>query len=211
MATLADLLDRLGSIPPERVRLRPPCGTATEHDVIEADAHEDRLCELVDGTLVEKPMGWYESRLAIILAYFLEQYLEEHDLGVVAGEAGMVRLQPGLVRIPDVAFVSWDRLPGRELPAEPIPDLVPDLAVEVLSLSNTDAEMRRKLREYFEAGTRLVWIVDPRARTVRVYTSPARSRLVREDRSLEGGAVLPGFVLPLREWFARAARRGRRP
>lgn len=118
-----------------------------------------------------------------------------------------MRLAPGLVRIPDVAFFSWDRLPGRELPAEPIPDLAPDLAVEVLSQSNTEAEMKRKLREYFKAGVRLVWLVDPPTRTARVYTSPGRSRLVREDKALDGGAVLPGFSLKLRDWFARAGRR----
>ena len=208
--TVADLLRQLGDIPPERVRMRPPPGTATEKDVIEVEAHEDRLCELVDGVLVEKAMGWYESRLAVILAYFLESFLEKHNLGVTAGEAGMLRLVPGLVRIPDVSFVSWDRLPGHELPREPIPDLVPDLAVEVLSESNTRAEMNRKVGEYFRAGTRLVWLADPKTRTVRVYTSPTRSKLLREDQTLDGGTVLPGFSLSLKRWFARASRGPRR-
>jgi Uma2 family endonuclease len=67
-----------------------------------------------------------------------------------------------------VSFVSWDRLPGHELPAEPIPDPAPDLAVEVLSESDTEGEMKRKLREYFKAGSRLVWLVNPRTRTARV-------------------------------------------
>jgi Uma2 family endonuclease len=211
IVTVADLLDRLGGITPARVWFRPVPGTATEKDVIEVEARENRLCELVDGVLVEKAMGQYESRLAAVLIHYLEVFLDRHDLGVVYGADATLRLMPGLVRIPDVSFVSWDRLPGHELPAEPIPDLVPDLAVEVLSESNTEAEMKRKLREYFQAGSRLVWLVDPQTRTARVYTVPRRSRLVAEDEALDGGAVLPGFSLTLREWFQRAGRRRRTP
>ena len=118
-----------------------------------------------------------------------------------------LRLASGLVRIPDVCFISWERFPNRELPAEPIPELAPDLAVEVLSESNTEAEMERKLREYFAAGTRVVWYVEPEPRTVRVYTSPSDVRLVGEAETLDGGTVLPGFQLKVREWFDRAGRR----
>ncbi len=207
LRTLADLLRRLGDIPPERVRLHPTPGTATVQDVLEVYAREKRRCELVDGVLVEKDMGFYESRLGLLIGHYLESFLERQDLGITAGEAGMSRLPSGLVRIPDVSFISWDRLPNRELPAEPIPDLVPDLAVEVLSESNTEAEIKRKLREYFKAGVRLVWIVDPETHTVRVYTSPRRSTLVDENGTLDGGSVLPGFRLPLRKLFARAGRR----
>ena len=80
----------------------------------------------------------------------------EDDI-IVVGEAGMMRISQGLVRIPDVSFVSWDRLPEGKVPSEPIPALAPDLAVEVLSQGNTAKEMNRKRREYFEAGVRLVW------------------------------------------------------
>ena len=88
-----------------------------------------------------------------------------------AAPTASLRLFPGLVRIPDIAFVSWARIPGGRMPKEPIPDLVPDLAVEVLSPSNTPREMALKRRHYFEAGVRLVWIVDPEA--------PDRRRLHR--------------------------------
>ena len=208
--TVADLLARLGDVPPDRVRLRPAPGTATERDILEIEAHEDRLCELVDGVLVEKAMGFFESRLAFILGQILGNFLDEHDLGIAVGEAGMMRLAPGLIRIPDVAFISWDRLPGRKVPRQPIPELAPDLAVEVLSESNTAKEMARKLREYFRAGVRLVWYVDPVDRTVRVYTSVRRSTLLGEADTLDGGDVLPGFALPVRDWFARADRSGPR-
>jgi Uma2 family endonuclease len=208
LETFADLLRCLGSVPPERIRLRPPPGTATEADVPISAGSGKRLCELVEGVLVEKPMGYYESRLAAVLISILESFLQEHDLGIVLGEAATLRLAPGLVRLPDVSFVSWDHFPNRLLPAEQVPDLAPDLAVEILSPSNTAAEMARKRREYFAAGTRLVWEVDPDARTVTVYTAPEQAEFRNGDQILDGGAVLPGFTLPIRQWFDRAGRRG---
>lgn len=207
LQTVADLLERLGDVPPHRVRMKPYPGTATEQDVIAAEAATDkRLCELIDGTLVEKDMGQYESRLAIVLAYFIETYLDTHDLGVCFGEAAMLRIVPGRVRLPDVSFVSWDKLPNHELPAEPIADLVPDLAVEVLSASNTRREMENKRREYFQGGAQLVWEIDPSTRTARMYTSPDQFQEVDLNGSLIGGDVLPGFTLPLSQLFDRAGR-----
>src|SRR6266849_6986317 len=169
----ADVLARLGDIPPERIRLRPPPGTATEEDAIHSKARSGCLCELIDGTLVANPMGYFESLGAIEVAYFLRTFLAQHDLGFVLGADGMMRVEPGQVREPDVSFFSWDHFPNRVLPPGAILDLTPDLAVEVLSPSNTKAEMARKRREYFFGGTRLVWEVDPEKRTVRVYTAPA--------------------------------------
>jgi Uma2 family endonuclease len=201
---LADLLDSLGGIPLERIRMQPPPGTATEDDVVAVYAKEKRLCELVDGVLVEKPMGFDESRLAIELGYLLVEFLRQHDLGTVAGEAGMIRLMSGLVRIPDVSFVRWEHLPEKY---GPIPPIAPDLAIEVLSESNTPKEMERKLREYFESGTQLVWYFDLKARTVTVYTSPDQFTVLDESQTLDGGDVLPGLVLSLRELFERATRR----
>jgi Uma2 family endonuclease len=155
--TAADLLERLGGIAPDRLRLRPAPGTATEQDLLDVYDREKCRCELVDGVLVEKAMGFQESALAMWLGQLLfRYYLEANDLGVLAGEAGAIRLMQGLVRIPDLSFVSWDRLPCGTLPDEPILGLAPDLAVEVLSPGNTRGEMQRKLREYFLAGVRLV-------------------------------------------------------
>ena len=205
--TLADLRRRLGGIPLDRIRFRPAPGTATEKDVIEAEERENRLCELVDGTLVEKAVGFEEARLASRLGHLVSSYLDQNDLGICVGADGMVRIAPGLVRIPDVSFISLDRLPGRESPKEPIPDLAPDLAVEVLSEGNTKAEMARKVREYFEAGVVLVWLIDPKKRTARVFSTVEKSVLVRADQSLDAGAVLPGFVLRLSDLLDR----GRRP
>jgi Uma2 family endonuclease len=206
--TVADLLAHLGGIPPARIRLYPPPGTATEQDVLDVQARTDRLCELVDGVLVEKAVGFRESFLAIALSAILWSFVKPRRLGVVTGEAGMLRLASGLVRIPDVAFVSWERLPGRRIPSEPIPALAPDLAVEVLSPGNTPGEMARKRQEYFAAGVRLVWIVDAVARTVAVYTGPEQSTVFQEVQTLAGDPVLPGFTLPLRQLFAELDTQG---
>jgi Uma2 family endonuclease len=206
--TLADLLERLGNIPPERIRTHPAPGTATEADLLACP--DKPPCELIDGVLVEKAVGYYESTLAMILGHLLFNFLDEHDLGILSGEAGLLRLSPGLVRGPDIAFVSWDRLPNRTIPREPFLDLAPDLVVEVMSKSNTEAEMKRKRRECFAVGTRLFWQVYPKSRTVRVYTSPTEMRVLNEDDRLDGGDVLPGFQLVLRDWFDRAGQRAAR-
>jgi Uma2 family endonuclease len=206
--TLADLRRRMGGIPLDRIWFHPAPGTATEKDVVEAEQRENRLCELVDGTLVEKAVGFEEARLALRLGHLISSYLDKNDLGICVGADGMMRIAPGLVRIPDLSFIAWDKLPGREAPQEPIPDLAPDLAVEVLSEGNTRAEMARKVREYFEARVRLVWLIDPKKRSARVFSSVEKSAVVRADQALEGGDVLPGFTLLLSELLDRGRRSG---
>jgi Uma2 family endonuclease len=201
---VGELLQRLGNIPPGRVRLRPPPGKATESDLLKAMARGDRLYELVDGTLVEKTMGLSESMLAGIILRRIGDFAETHDIGMPAGADGTVRLLQGLVRGPDVSFFSWEKLPGRVMPSTPVPDLAPDLAVEVLSENNTPQEMKRKLREYFLAGVRLVWIIDPVRRNADVYTRPdSPDATLTAKQSLDGGHVLHGFQLSLAELFAR--------
>jgi hypothetical protein len=106
IVTLADLLAQLGGIAPERVRFRPLPGTATEQDVLDVQAHEGRVCELVDGVLVEKSMGFRESFLSMALSAILWGFVKPLNLGLVTGADGMVRLSSGLVRIPDVAFIA---------------------------------------------------------------------------------------------------------
>src|SRR5436190_12285637 len=129
--SLADLLHHLGDIPAERVRLRPAPGTAVEADVTNVHETEGRLCELIDGVLVEKTMGYQESKLAMWIGHLIQSFLDEHDLGELTGADGAMRLMPGMVRIPDVAFISNERLQNCPDTDQPIPDLCPDLAVEV--------------------------------------------------------------------------------
>lgn len=202
--TLAEVVDHLGGIPLHRIRATPLPGTATDDDVLQSKSRFGRICELVDGVLVEKTVGYYESLLAMRLGRRIVEFVETRHLGIVLGEAGTLRVLPTQVRIPDVSFISWDRFPQRRLPPEPIPAVAPDLAIEVLSPGNTAGEMQRKLRDYFQAGVRLVWYIDPPTRSARCYRSPDDSLLVSEHEALDGGDVLPGFRLPLAELFAEA-------
>ena len=206
--TLADLLRRLGGMPLDRIRFQPAPGTATVEDVTRVWEREGRLCELVDGVLLEKVMGWNESSLAVFLSGVLNAFVIPRNLGIVTGPDGTMEIMADLVRIPDVAFTSWQRLPERRRPTAPIPRLAPNLAVEVLSASNTPGEMAAKRGDYFSAGVQLVWEVDPAARTVAVYTSATGARILGPAETLDGGAVLPGFRLPLPDLFGELDRRG---
>jgi Uma2 family endonuclease len=171
--------------------------------VLEIHAREKKLFELVDGVLVEKGMGYWESVLAGAILAALRDFAVPRKLGKISGESGMMQLEPDQLRMPDVAFVSAARLPNGAAREDPAPILAPDLAVEVLSKTNTKREIERKPREYFAAGTRLAWIVDPKTRTVEVYTSAQTpDSTLTEDDVLTGGDVLPGFTLDLRKLFA---------
>src|SRR3990167_2746304 len=143
--TAVDLAERFGPIPLHRIRADPPPGTACEDDVVEIHDREDRLYELVDGVLGEKDMGTYEAYLALLLGSLLRDHVARHNLGIGLGADGMLRLVPGLVRIPDVSFISWKKLPGRKVPRAAMAELAPDLAIEIISRGNTAKEMDRKL------------------------------------------------------------------
>ena len=147
-------------------------------------------------------MGHRESRLAMWLVIELGIYLKQNPLGLLAGPDAPHRLPLGLVRMPDVAFISFDKIPNRTPSHDPIVTWVPDLAVEILSRGNTPSEMDRKIQEYFDAGVRLVWIADPRRKTVGVYHGVDEHQELTEDDFLDGEAVLPGFHCSIRDWMS---------
>lgn len=203
--TLADVHDRLGNVPLDRILWNPRPGTATEEDVIRyADREPKRLVELVDGVLVEKPMGNREALFAMTFGAILIGYVRARNLGVVAAPDAIVRMRSGRRRLPDIYFTPWERLPSRRAHLGRVANYPIDLAVEILSESNTRAEMASKRREYFGADTLLIWEIDPVTETVDVYESPtdpdAHRTLTRTD-TLDGGTVIPGFTLPLHELF----------
>jgi len=200
--TALDLVERFGPIPLHRICLDPAPGTATEDDVLAWEARSNRLFELYDGVLVEKTMSSFESYLAVRIAVLLSNFVYPRKLGIVLGADGMLRLVPGMIRIPDVAFIAMSKLPGKFSVQEPIASLVPDLAVEVLSRGNTREEMDHKLDDYFTTGVREVWYVDPRRKLVQVYEASASLRQLTEADTLESRIVLPGFSLSLKELFA---------
>jgi len=204
-ANFSDILMDLGNIPASRVRSEPKPGTATLDDLVRVNS-QGGMCELVDGALVEKAMGWRESLIAVALCRILSEFVLSRNLGLVSGPDGFMRILRSQVRGPDVAFVSWDRLPDGKVPEERVPELVPDLAVEVLSEGNTYGEMARKRREYFHAGVRQVWMIDLDERTVAVYSDITKYELFDETQSLSGGDILPGLEISLSSLFGELDR-----
>lgn len=199
---VAELADRFGPMSLARIRTTPPPGTATESDFCQMERAGQALCELIDGVLLEKAVGYTESMLAIQLAHILLQYVSANRCGIILGADGPFRLHVGQIRMPDVAFVSKKRL-GSVRPFETaVLDVIPNLAVEILSPSNTEREMTRKKNDYFSAGVELVWYIWPQTRTVEVFTAPDSLQTLSGNAILTGGDVLPGFELPLSQLFA---------
>jgi Uma2 family endonuclease len=199
--TLAEFLHWLGDVPPQRILLRPPAGMANVNDVLRVERQENRLCELVCGALVEKPLGYKESCVAAALLAALEEFVAAKKLGVVTGPEGSYRLGEHLVRIPAVAFCKRGTYPGDVAPGEAAPDMIPQLVAEVPGPGVSSAEVARKLEDYFAAGVKLVWVVDLERRSVAAYSSPTKFKGISPSGSLDAGKILPGFKLPVRALF----------
>lgn len=199
--TLADLLHSLGDVPFDRVLWNPRPGTATEADQLRDIERDRRLVELLDDVPVEKPRGARESYLALAIGMHILQFVRAHRLGVVAGADCLMRIVEGRNRMPDVNYTSWARLAADDAHLQPVADYSPDLAVVVLSESNTPGEIAQKIREYFQGGTRLVCVVEPDDRNVAVYTAPDTFTALTVADTLDGRAVRPGFTLPLADLF----------
>ena len=207
--TFDALHERLGRVPLSRIRVKPAPGDATEEDLLRAPKP---ICELIDGVLVEKPMGDRESLLANYLSRRLGDIVDPNDLGVLLGADGYFRLGGKQLRAPDASFTPWSAFPQEgEIPTEAYWSVAPALAVEVLSPDNTDAEMDRKIGEFFAAGTNLFWVIDPDTKSAKVYTSPKRFKELDAKGTLDGGKVLPGFKLPLAGLFAATKPRKKKP
>ena len=153
-----------------------------------------KRAELVRGRLiVSEPPGAKHGSVANQLAVLITIHVQAHDLGrVYAAETGFwIEVNPDTVRAPDVAFVSNARLPDDD------PDgyarFVPDLVVEVLSPSDRAGKVREKIRDWLAAGVRLVWVVDPKKQSVRVYREDGSEATVAGDQTLDAEPVLPGF------------------
>jgi Uma2 family endonuclease len=206
--TAADLVERFGPISLSRICFDPLPGRASVADAVRFTQSERGLFELFDGVLVAKPMGALESILAVKLGRRMDEFVEQHQLGVVLGEAGMLELLPQQVRMADVAYVSYKRLADSGYPEKAAPTVGPELAVEILSPGNTPEEMDLKLHDYFAAGAQLVWYIDPRQRTVNVYSAVEAMVTLAERDVLDGGEVLPGFTIELKPLFDLAWRSG---
>ena len=163
----------------------------------------DMRQELVSGEVVEMmPPAPLHGYIVTKIARRLDEHVEKHGLGwVMAGDPGFVLRLPwddDRVRAPDVAFLSRARVPEGKLPKKFFHG-APDLAVEVLSPSESPVDVQQKVRDWLEGGARLVWTVAPEAASATVYRPDGSARLVRDREPLEGEDVLPGFTVPLAE------------
>jgi Uma2 family endonuclease len=165
---------------------------------------DDTLYEVVNGRRVEKPpMGSYECCIASLVHYYLQHFVRTNGLGRALAET-MFGIDPsrGLERRPDVAFVSYQRWArDRKMSRGNAWAVVPELAIEVISPSNSAQEVAVKVREYFQAGVQLVWVIYPVLNQVYVYTSASQVRILERQDELDGGNVLPGFRLPVAALF----------
>ena len=175
-------------------------------DPLSDEGEPDYPYEVVDGRIVEKPMGAYECWFAAVLVEVLAPFAKANRLGRVLPEM-IFDLRPHVnrERRPDVAFVSYERWArDRRVPRARSWAVIPDLAVEVVSRTNTADEVTDKLEEYFKVGVRQVWVIYPNHAKIYVYTSISSVRILTRTDELDGGDVLPGFRLTLRDLFDEA-------
>jgi len=159
--------------------------------------------ELVKGELYEMPpAGGRHGSVAMRIASRLSTFAGEHQLGeVFAAETGfIIRRDPDTVRAPDASFIARDRLPAGELPAGYL-EIMPDLAVEVLSPNDRPNEVRDKVEDWLRSGVKLVWVIYPASRSATVYRSMDDVQELSEDDSLDGEQVVPGFSCSVGDLF----------
>lgn len=175
----------------------PPAATVTADELLRLNVPGKRT-ELVKGKLVvSEPPGYLHGDVTIRLTKAIVNHTDAHALGrVLAAETGFkLSGNPDTVRAPDIAFVRRERVP------DPRPtgyaELAPDLVVEVLSPDDKPGEVLAKVADWLNAGSRLVWVVDPRRRLARVYRADGSESLCAEDGTLDGEEVLAGFSCAL--------------
>jgi Uma2 family endonuclease len=160
--------------------------------------------ELVKGVPTEmSPTGEAHMIVAAWLTYLLIAHVEAQDLGVVTASEGGFTLStdPATVRAPDVGFIGKARL--NRPTSERYFDGPPDLAVEVVSPNDLASDIHDRVMDFLNAGTRLVWVIYPRSRTITVYKSESEAHILNADDTLDGGDALPGFTLPVRDVFKK--------
>jgi Uma2 family endonuclease len=151
--------------------------------------------ELVNGELVERNMGWNSSWVGGRLFFYLTAFLEANPIGRAAPADASYQCYPdapGKVRRPDVSFIRANRLPA-EQDREGHCRIAPDLVVEVASPNDLYYEVEDKVAEYLAAGVRLVWVVNPPTRTIRIHRADGTQGYLREADELNGEDVVPGF------------------
>ena len=176
----------------------PPESTLLTAEDLEQVRLPDKSTELVHGRLiVREPPSTEHGRIQANLAYFITDHVRRNNLGVVFGQDTGFRItsNPDTIRGADVAFVSRDR--AADIPRRGYAPLAPDFVAEILSPDDRPGEYLAKVAQWLDAGTRLVWVIDPQRAEARVYREDGSLTIVGQDALLDGEAVLPGFSCPL--------------
>lgn len=177
-----------------------PARTITDEELLQLPQDGNKY-EVVDGELVVSPgAGLRHERIVMRLALRLGRFVEEKRLGEVLGSSLLYLLPSGNRRGPDVSFIAVGR-PEALGDDVVFPALAPDLAVEILSPSDSPRRVLDKVGEYLQSGVRLVWVIDPAKRQAVVHRTLTSVREIAADGALEGEDVLPGFRCPLAELF----------
>lgn len=206
-ANLADLQEHLGGIPIERISMMPPPGTATEEDL-----WRWKYCELVDGVIVVKASNLIKGLLSTKLMFALGMWAQESNLHGYVFPSAAYRFAD-VIRLPDISYVSAKTWGDRRLEDVEVGDFTPDVVVDFVVRENTAREMQRKRAEYADAGVKLIWTVDTLEHVVwvtRPEETASESRCLKRCDTLESREVLPGFSLPIEDWFSEVERVFRR-
>lgn len=161
-------------------------------------ADDGHKYEYIDGKLKVTPAGMLHESITVSLINRFCEFLKKEPLGKVYGSSAGYRMNSGNVLSPDVSFVRESKLPGGKSP-EGFAHFAPDLAVEILSPSDSWQAIEDKIKEYFENGLELVWLVNPQKRVGRVYDVPDNFRDLDEEAVFAGDPVLPGFSIRLKD------------
>lgn len=182
------------------VQLKQQVTLAEFEAFIERPENDDRIFEFIGGEIVQVPSNPFVSKIAMLIGAALLFYLNKNDIGHVTGEAGGYVVN-GERYAPDVAYISYARQP--QLARKGYNPNPPELAVEIISDPTSSAEqdsLRRKVANYVMAGV-LVWVVNPYERYVEVYQPGKTVRIFDENAALDGGDVLPGLNLLVKDIF----------
>jgi Uma2 family endonuclease len=165
---------------------------------------EGHRYDLIDGQLVERPMGAQSSLIAATIIQLIRQHAFGHNLGLVfATDCGyqIFADHPNRVRYPDGSFIARGRLPDDRPPPGHV-RIAPDLVAEVVSPNDTACDVDQKIEEYLQAGARLIWVVYPGTRRVMVFRGAGTVSRLAETQELGGEDVLPGFACRVADLFA---------
>jgi Uma2 family endonuclease len=193
------LTENQGETPPEK-----KIWTDAEFMALNRDGHR---YEIVNGELIDMGnSGAKHGYIAVILSAALFNCVSTQKLGAMFDSSTAFKMKSGNKRSPDVSFMAKERLQGLDDIPDGFLEGAPDLAVEILSPSNTVEEIDQKLIEYFDNGSRLVWVISPKQKYILVYRNAQEpERLVKSNDSLDGEEIVPGFNLPVAELFQKLA------